>query len=121
MASCTPPPPLTKSPLALPPLDDPGWVSKGLGWKGFQRVAGLRAQPCSNIFNPAGGAQGPFFEVAPTCGPVGRVTASSGLSGLICEMGMLDGDSSFQGGCQGHSDQARKGSPTAPGVRLGLG
>lgn len=39
---CTPSPPLTKSPSALPPLDDPGWVSKGLGWKRSQRSSSLR-------------------------------------------------------------------------------
>lgn len=38
---CTPSP-LTKSPSALPPLDDPGWVSKGLGWKRSQRSSSLR-------------------------------------------------------------------------------
>lgn len=57
---CTPFCLLTKSPSALPPLDDHGWVSEGLEWKGSQRSSSLR---CIQI--PKGSA---MQQLPPTLG-----------------------------------------------------
>ena len=88
----------------------PCWVSKGLGGRiteiiwpeacaDFQLLGRLCSSP-HTVGWGGRGAQSAFLKVTQAWGPIGGITAFSGLSGHICVMGIMGNDSSFQGGYQ---------------------